>query len=100
MRVSGGRRRSGRGPSGQTPREAGRLAVATARKCYLPCACGRELQFAEDCQSLALIALTAALAVQGDPVAHWMMERGYATCHGDTVEDMLGELEAQCTDQN
>lgn len=28
-------------------------------------------------------------------VARWMMERGYATGHGDTIEDLLGELEAQ-----
>jgi hypothetical protein len=30
-----------------------------------------------------------------DRVAEWMIARGYATGHGDTVEDMLGELEAQ-----
>ena len=28
-------------------------------------------------------------------LADWMIERGYATGHGDTIEDMLGELEAQ-----
>jgi hypothetical protein len=30
-----------------------------------------------------------------DKVARWMMERGYATGHGDTVEDMLDELDWQ-----
>lgn len=39
--------------------------------------------------------LTAALSLQFDTVAQWMMMRGYATGHGDTVEDMLAELEAQ-----
>lgn len=28
-------------------------------------------------------------------VAQWMMANGYATGHGDTVEDMLVELEWQ-----
>ena len=27
--------------------------------------------------------------------ASWMMDRGYATGHGDTIEDLLGELEWQ-----
>ena len=30
-----------------------------------------------------------------DKVARWMIERGYATGHGDTVEDMLDELDWQ-----
>jgi endonuclease YncB( thermonuclease family) len=30
-----------------------------------------------------------------ESVALWMIRHGYATGHGDTVEDMLGELEAQ-----
>jgi hypothetical protein len=28
-------------------------------------------------------------------VANWMMSRGYATGHGDTVDDLLCELEGQ-----
>jgi hypothetical protein len=28
-------------------------------------------------------------------VAQWMIQRGYATGHGDTVEDLLVELEGQ-----
>jgi endonuclease YncB( thermonuclease family) len=28
-------------------------------------------------------------------IAVWMIERGYATGHGDTIEDLLAELEAQ-----
>jgi Protein of unknown function (DUF551) len=30
-----------------------------------------------------------------EEVALWMIEHGYATGHGDTIADMLGELEAQ-----
>jgi hypothetical protein len=30
-----------------------------------------------------------------ETVAQWMIERGYATGHGDTVEDLLKELEWQ-----
>lgn len=30
-----------------------------------------------------------------DQVAIWMMSNGYATGHGDTIADMLGEMEAQ-----
>lgn len=30
-----------------------------------------------------------------EAVARWMMQQGYATGHGDTVEDLLRELEAQ-----
>jgi hypothetical protein len=38
----------------------------------------------------------------GDPngrVAKWMISNGYATGHGDTVEDMLGELEWQAKER-
>lgn len=30
-----------------------------------------------------------------EQLAQWMMERGYATGHGDTIEDLLTELEWQ-----
>jgi hypothetical protein len=32
-------------------------------------------------------------------VARWMMDRGYATGHGDTIEDLLGELEWQAMER-
>jgi hypothetical protein len=31
-------------------------------------------------------------AQEREKVAAWMMERGYATGHGDTIEDLLQEL--------
>jgi hypothetical protein len=34
-----------------------------------------------------------------EKVAHWMVERGYATGHGDTVEDLLKELEWQVAER-
>lgn len=34
-----------------------------------------------------------------EPVALWMIARSYATGHGDTVEDMLGELEWQAQER-
>jgi hypothetical protein len=34
-----------------------------------------------------------------ETVAQWMIERGYATGHGDTVEDLLKELEWQIREQ-
>ena len=34
-----------------------------------------------------------------EKVAAWMMERGYATGHGDTIEDLLQELDWQIREQ-
>ncbi len=34
-----------------------------------------------------------------EKVAAWMIERGYATGHGDTVEDLLKELEWQIAER-
>lgn len=34
-----------------------------------------------------------------EAVAQWMIKHGYATGHGDTIEDMLGELEAQAKEK-
>ena len=38
-------------------------------------------------------------AAEREKVAAWMMERGYATGHGDTIEDLLHELEWQIREQ-
>jgi sulfur relay (sulfurtransferase) DsrC/TusE family protein len=38
-------------------------------------------------------------AHEREKVAHWMVERGYATGHGDTVEDLLKELEWQAAER-
>jgi hypothetical protein len=36
-----------------------------------------------------------AAAAERNKVAQWMIAKGYATGHGDTVEDLLQELEWQ-----
>ena len=38
-------------------------------------------------------------AAEREKVAAWMMQRGYATGHGDTTEDLLKELEWQIREQ-
>ena len=43
--------------------------------------------------------LDAALKAEREKVAQWMIEKGYATGHGDTIEDLLAELEWQISEQ-
>jgi len=38
---------------------------------------------------------TIVAAAERNKLAAWMMRQGYATGHGDTVEDLLKELEWQ-----
>ena len=38
-------------------------------------------------------------AHEREKIAQWMMERGYATGHGDTIEDLLKELEWQAAER-
>ena len=38
-------------------------------------------------------------AAEREKLAAWMIERGYATGHGDTVEDLLKELEWQIAER-
>ena len=38
-------------------------------------------------------------AAERNRLAAWMIERGYATGHGDTVEDLLKELEWQIAER-
>ena len=37
-------------------------------------------------------------AAEREKVAQWMIQRSYATGHGDTTEDLLAELEWQVRD--
>jgi hypothetical protein len=50
---------------------------------------------------LAAIKRFAALvaAHEREKVAKWMVERGYATGHGDTVEDLLTEIAWQAAER-
>ena len=38
-------------------------------------------------------------AAEREKVAWWMMQRGYATGHGDTTEDLLNKLDWQIREQ-
>ena len=38
-------------------------------------------------------------AAEREKVAAWMIERGYATGHGDTIDDLLKELEWQIAER-
>ncbi len=46
---------------------------------------------ADDAQTWAAV----AMIVNRQKVAQWMIDRGYATGHGDTIEDLLRELDWQ-----
>ena len=43
----------------------------------------------------ARAAARAATRIEREKVAEWMMQRGYATGHGDTIDDLLAELDWQ-----
>ena len=48
-----------------------------------------------DCDEEVLKLVNAAIAAEREKVAKWMIERSYATGHGDTIEDLLAELDWQ-----
>ena len=56
---------------------------------------GRFVMYPDDIERFA--ALVAAQ--EREKVARWMTERGYATGHGDTIEDLLNELDWQIREQ-
>jgi hypothetical protein len=55
----------------------------------------------ESRKTIASLEKFAALvaAHEREKVAKWMVERGYATGHGDTVEDLLKELDWQVAER-
>jgi hypothetical protein len=59
------------------------------------------LAYGSDEKPLGSVTRFAALvaATEREKVAAWMMARGYATGHGDTVEDLLKELEWQIVER-
>jgi len=48
-----------------------------------------------DCQRFACVQTRKAVEAEREKVAAWMIERSYATGHGDTTEDLLKEMEWQ-----
>jgi hypothetical protein len=61
--------------------------------------------FADPDGSLALLTpeltefATLVAAAEQEKLAHWMRSMGYATGHGDTIEDLLGELRTQIAEK-
>ena len=52
----------------------------------------------EGVEHLARAAYEAGAAAQREKVAHWMRSMGYATGHGDTMEDLLDHLGTQISE--
>jgi hypothetical protein len=48
-----------------------------------------------DMVTLTVDELGRLLIAEREKVAQWMMQHGYATGHGDTIEDLLAELDWQ-----
>jgi len=63
--------------------------------------CPNENPFDFHLNTLAQIERFAALvaAAEREKVAAWMMQRSYATGHGDTIEDLSKELEWQVAER-
>jgi len=59
------------------------------------------LAYGSDEKPLGSVTRFAALvaAAEREKVAAWMIARGYATGHGDSVEDLLQELDWQIREQ-
>jgi hypothetical protein len=64
------------------------------------------LHIATDHDWMPIIALAYAqkfaelvAAAEREKVAQWMIQRGYATGHGDTIEDLLAELDWQIAEK-
>jgi hypothetical protein len=59
------------------------------------------LAYGSDEKPLNSVTRFAALvaAAERNKLAAWMMSQGYATGHGDTVEDLLKELEWQIAER-
>jgi hypothetical protein len=59
------------------------------------------LAYGSDEKPLGSVTRFAALvaAAEREKVAAWMIARGYATGHGNTIEDLLQELDWQIREQ-
>ena len=59
------------------------------------------LAYGSDEKPLGSVTRFAALvaAAEREKVAAWMIARGYTTGHGDTIEDLLQELDWQIREQ-
>jgi Cdc6-like AAA superfamily ATPase len=53
----------------------------------------------EECLKLCRRMIEIAIADEREKVADWMIHRGYATGHGDTIQDLLKELNWQAKER-
>ena len=53
----------------------------------------------DDMVNMTLERFVELLTAEREKVAAWMMARGYATGHGDTIEELLQELDWQIREQ-
>ena len=51
--------------------------------------------FADTAEHIYTKGIKTGAAAEREKVAQWMIQRGYATGHGDTLEDLLQELDWQ-----
>jgi hypothetical protein len=49
----------------------------------------------DQCQRPACVAVRKAVAAERNKLAAWMTAQGYATGHGDTMEQLLEELSVE-----
>jgi hypothetical protein len=68
--------------------------IRLAEKCGIPEFDNNESQADNILRFAALVA-----AAEREKVARWIMERGYATGHGDTIAALLSELEWQAKER-
>jgi uncharacterized protein with PIN domain len=68
--------------------------IRMARECFADPDGSLELLTPELTEFAALIA-----AAQREKLAHWMRSMGYATGHGDTIEEMLDHLGTQIAER-
>jgi len=52
-----------------------------------------------DCDEEVLRLVNSAIKAERESVANWLMRKGFATGHGDTIVDMLDELEWQVAER-
>ena len=52
-----------------------------------------------DCDEEVLRLINSAIEAEREAVANWLMRKGFATGHGDTIVDMLDGLEWQVAER-
>jgi len=52
-----------------------------------------------DCDEEVLRLVNRAIQTERESVANWLMRKGFATGHGDSIVDMLDELEWQVAEK-